>query len=203
MKLKASRGFTLVEVVVALTVLSLISLATLAAMRTFGTTQQKLDLVSDRTQEMRVVNQFLRRVLADPQPVLRQTPRWQYSYFHGDQQQLIWVAPFAASRYIGGLTVFRLEANEEGQLTVQFAPYLAPDKEPNWSELELHVLVQEVDQFRLAYRSAPGKEWLESWDGMVDNPDSLRLSIAANGRYWPDIIIRLNETFSANTTLRF
>lgn len=201
MNIKAVRGFTLVEVVVALTVLSLISLATLAAMRTFGTTQQKLDVVSERTQEMRVISQFLRRTLTDVQPIMRQSRSGSYAYFQGDQQRLVWVAPFSASRYIGGLTVFRLSKDDDEQLVIQFTPYVDADADVDWSGVEQHVLVKQLDDVVMSYKTAPENtqgsniqgEWRTTWEGLAVNPNSIRIAIAAQGRYWPDLIIHFNE----------
>lgn len=199
----ASRGFTLVEVVVALTVLSMISLTTLTAIRTFGTTQEKLDVVSDRTQEMRAVSQFLRRVLVDAQPLLRQDQRGSHTYFQGDQQELVWVGPFSASRVIGGLTVFRLAVNSAEQLTVQFMPYINTYQDLEWDQYEAYVLIDQLDELTLAYNAAPLEDWINNWGGAQQNPDRIRLSIAANGRYWPDLIIRLNDSNEQQLQFRF
>ena len=54
------RGFTLVEVVVALAVLSLIMLATVTGLRTLGNTQVAVDRQVDRVSELRAVSSFLR-----------------------------------------------------------------------------------------------------------------------------------------------
>src|SRR5690606_29893989 len=191
---KFRSGFTLIEVVVALTVLSMISLATLSAIRTFGSTQQKLDIVSERTQEMRAVSQFLRRVLVDAQPLMRQSPGAYSSFFQGDQSELLWVAPFSASRLIGGLTVFRLVANDAQQLTVQFTPFHDANQELDWSTHEPYVLVDQLNEFTLTYSASPTDDWVVAWGNEAQNPDRVRLSIAANGRYWPDLIIRFNES---------
>lgn len=188
-------GFTLVEVVVALTVLSLISLATLSAMRTLGSTQEKLDVVSERTQEMRSVSQLLRRILVDAQPVMRPSRRALLSYFQGNAQEVVWVSPFSASRAIGGLTIFRLAVNESQQLTLQFAPFVKPEFEPDWNLSEVHVLVPQLDEFNIAYNPHPFGEWVNNWEIAAQNPDRVRLTIAANDRYWPDVIVRLNDIY--------
>lgn len=198
MMVHRSRGFTLVEVVVALTVLSMISLATLSSIRTFGSTQQKLDMVSERTQEMRSVSQLLRRVLVDAQAIMRQNPRGLRSYFQGHEQEVIWIAPFSASRTIGGLTIFRLAINDSQQLTLQFDPYVTSVRELDWSQREAYVLVPKLDEITISYKASPSGEWLSTWENASQNPDRVRLAIAANGRYWPDLIIRLNDVYEVS-----
>ncbi len=192
MMIRKTGGFTLVEVVVAITILSLIVLGTLTALRTFGRTQERLDEVSSRTQSVRQVSGFLRRILTDAQPLQRFDPeRGANIYFYGDERQLVWVAPFSASRHIGGLTVFRLVADDES-LTLGFAPYLG-SQEPQWSEYPTYTLLEALNGFELAYRQAPGEEWLSDWREPGAMPDSLRLTIVADGRYWPDLIVRFND----------
>ena len=53
-------GFTLVEVMVALTILSLIMLATLTGLRTLAGTQVALERKTERVDEIRTVSTFLR-----------------------------------------------------------------------------------------------------------------------------------------------
>ena len=192
---RRAAGFTLVEVVVALTVLSLISLATLSAMRTLGSTQEKLDLVSERTQEMRSVSQLLRRILVDAQPVMRPSQRALLSYFQGAAQEVVWVSPFSASRAIGGLTIFRLAMSDAQQLTLQFAPFVKPEFQPDWSLRDVHILVPHLDEFQITFNVSPFGEWVSDWENASQNPDRVKLTIAANDRYWPDLIIRLNDSY--------
>ena len=61
--MRQSRGFTLVEVIVALGILSLIMLATVSGYRTLGNTASTIDRMTDRTDELRSVSAFLRDAL--------------------------------------------------------------------------------------------------------------------------------------------
>ena len=58
-----SAGFTLVEVMVSITVLSMILLATVTALRTFGNTQSSLQRMTHRVDEVRSVSGFLRAAI--------------------------------------------------------------------------------------------------------------------------------------------
>lgn len=191
MSLKSARGFTLVEVVVAISILSMIVLGTLAALRTFGRTQTTLETVSERTQSLRQVSGLLRRALVDAQPLPFATRHTFGLYFFGDSQSLVWVAPFSASRHLGGMTVFGLRA-EDGDLLLTMAPYV--DSRPvDESNLQPLVIAEEVESFSLAYRAEPGGEWVDNWQGQPALPDSLRLTLMVEGRHWPDLIVRLND----------
>jgi len=179
------------EVIVAVSILSMIVLGTLAALRTFGRTQETLETVSERTQSLRQVSGLLRRTLVDAQPVSMVSRRGFGIYFYGDSESLVWVAPFSASRHMGGLTIFRLQAND-GDLQLSMAPYV----ETLMAEPEVmtpFVIAREVGDFALAYRAESGGEWLESWLGRPELPDSIRLTLMVKGRHWPDMIVRLND----------
>jgi general secretion pathway protein J len=60
---QSSRGFTLIEVIVALGIFSLIMLATVSGYRTLGNTASTIDRMTDRTDELRSVSAFLRDAL--------------------------------------------------------------------------------------------------------------------------------------------
>ena len=59
----ASRGFTLIEVVVSLAILSLVLLGTVTGLRTLGNTQVSLERVTQRADEVRTVSAFLRDLM--------------------------------------------------------------------------------------------------------------------------------------------
>jgi len=187
------KGFTLVEVVIALTILSLIMLTTLTAIRTFADTQTKLQQVTDRLDEMRLVTAFLRRAISQAVPVVRVREEEGYgTYFLGQEDELIWTTPMAGPGF-GGLKVLRLSEVDEGQLVLQISDYLSPADEPIWADVERHTLIEHLDSVSLSFRATPAGEWLEQWDWSLSNPYAVKLLISAKSRYWPEMIINLND----------
>ena len=59
-----AEGFTLVEVMVALTILSLVMMATVTGLRTLANTQSAIERMTSRVDEVRSVSIFLRDLLA-------------------------------------------------------------------------------------------------------------------------------------------
>ena len=59
----AAEGFTLVEVMVALTILSLVMMATVTGLRTLANTQSAIERMTSRVDEVRSVSIFLRDLL--------------------------------------------------------------------------------------------------------------------------------------------
>ena len=69
--MRPARGFTLIEMMIALTLFSMMMLAIVAAMRTLGNTQSTLEQVTGRVDEIRGVSEFLRNSLSMAMPVVR------------------------------------------------------------------------------------------------------------------------------------
>lgn len=192
-----SRGFTLVEMVIALVVLSFISLGTVTALRTLGNTQDRLAYTTARVDELRQVSQFLRSSLRQAMAPLVEgfdgiwvaesagLPRaW--------PEEIIWLAPFDAAGGAGGLVYFRLYRDGE-RLRLQFQPYREAFDHGTWAMLEPgDVLVEGLESFRVSYRIEPFGPWLNTLSGEVDQRQALpdiRIAIRADGRYWPDIVV--------------
>lgn len=187
------KGFTLVEVVVSLLILSLIMLSTLAALRTFANTQTKLQHVTERLDEMRLVTAFLRRSINQAVPVGKiQRGKNKTTYFLGTNKELIWATPMPGPG-AGGLKILRLSTPKGNRLTLQFSDYLSAKDEPQWSNSKPHILVESLDSIKLAYRSEPQSEWQDKWDGAETNPYAVKIIISAQKRYWPEIIINLDN----------
>lgn len=192
-----SRGFTLVEMMIALVVLSLISLGTVTAMRTLGMTQERLSATTERVDELRQVSQFLRNSL-------RQAVVPPQSGFGGtwaepvaglalaEDDELIWLAPFDTAGGMGGLIYFRLY-RDGSDLRVQLQPHRDTFDHASWTTLAAgEVLVSGLEDLQIGYRHATGEAWQAAIaDDDLSNylPEAIRIVIRADGRFWPDIIV--------------
>jgi general secretion pathway protein J len=191
------RGFTLVEMMIALVVLSFISVGTLTAFRTLGTTHERLVATTERVDELRQVSQFLRNSLRQamilPQPGFGGTwavpvPGLQLA----GHQELIWFAPFDGVGGFGGLNNFRLYRDAE-TLRIQLQPHRNDFDTSTWGRLEAgNVLVKDLEEFSIHYRMHTGDPWVEfiSEEDLQNTlPRSMRITIKAEGRYWPEIVV--------------
>jgi len=190
------RGLTLVELLIVLVVLSLISLGTVTALRTIGSTQERLSETTTRVDELRQISQFLRSSLrqavvppqsaggatwAIPRPGLPVATR----------DEVVWLAPFDSAG-LAGLTFFRLY-REGDTLRLQLRVYRDEFDHAAWPLAgEGEVLVDGLEEFSIAYRLAYDDAWQTSLveeDLLNRLPVSLRIVIKADGRYWPDIVV--------------
>jgi general secretion pathway protein J len=188
-------GFTLVEVMVALTVLSLVMLATTTGLRTLANTQVAIERMTARVDEVRSVSSFLRDTLQST-VAGNDTGGLSLGGSAGAGSTFFQVYPNAVElksivlfgEGYGGSYLIRV-AQESDQLVLR---WLEPGRHPkpqDWEGAPSRVLVTDLDELKVAYRREFSGDWLNHWDreGM---PELLRLQIKASGRYWPDLILR-------------
>ena len=196
-----ARGFTLMEVMIALTLLSMMMIAIVSSLRTFANTRTTLERMTGRVDEIRMVSAFLRRSLAAAVPITGSSggvPTFdsidnrgnQETYISGTSSKLTWVAPVAAGAGLGGVYVMNLSWQEDA-LALRWKPYQKNVTALAWEGTKAHILVENVQEFAVAYRSEFGGEWISDWPASDASPVSVRMSIKAGGKYWPELVMRL------------
>ncbi len=200
---KRQQGLTIVEVLIALVVLSLIMAALVSALRSFGRTQAALDNVTGRITSVRQLSSFLRDSIGSAVPVMGATPdvipggrdsgvNSQNTLFWSDGQELIWAAPLAAGERFGGFYLLRMTLVNE-QLQLRWQPYRRVQKWDDWDDIKPHVLLEDVEEIEFGFRPGYGEEWIAEWGGAYSNPVSVRMNLKVADRYWPELVIRLDE----------
>ena len=195
------RGFTLVEVIVALGVLSLILLATVSALRTFANTQVSLNRMVDRVDEVRTVSSFLRDMLDGAVTGRARAGGLglgggggsELAYFEGSEKSLAWKAPALFGEAYGGTMLMRL-VKEDSALKLYWQD-LPPNNEPViWDKKNSRVLLANVEEFTVSFRPEYELDWQSGlWDSDGGAPALVRLNIKASGRFWPDLILRVQR----------
>lgn len=195
------RGFTLVEIVIALSLVTLIMLGLLGALRTLGNTAEAVNVVSDRSSDMMLINGFLRRILSEARnlPYRVQDQEGQDAMFahyaEGDARRLRWIGNFPARHGLSGLHFFELEIEgrePEGTLVLRYLPYSGAVRVPDWPAAMTHVLVQGVAELDLAYQVQDSLEtWHAKWP--LDSSDAtlparVRIRLKVGERHWPDLV---------------
>ena len=185
-------GMTLVEVVIAAMVLSMLMLGLIAAMRTFASSYQALDAKARHTSTLREASTFLRHSLRGavfPSPEALQLT----------SSELQWRAPLDRVGAAGGVLWFRL-ALEGDQLVLHFAlpateESAADPAEPNWDEdIPPQVLLTGVDQLAIS------AQWDEPsrWDAALNQsptglPKLLKVEMKLEDRIWPPLVVAMDE----------
>ena len=99
---------------------------------------------------------------------------------------------------VGGLHLFRLypaQAPGPGStpvLMLQYLPYTGSGLDVAWETVPERVLVRQLTRLEFAYRGeAADARWQGAWRGSEVPPALVRVSVAAAGRDWPELVVRV------------
>ena len=194
-------GFTLVELLVAMTLLAFLSVSLFGGLRFGARSWEAVVDSSAERDDIASTQTFLRDRLAQARLL---TPARLEDFsedgnFSGGPEQVEFIAPWLSALSLGGLYRFKLwhEDLGGGQLMLRWRPAEAdPDALEELGDLAgQRVLLDGIAEFSLSYYGAEDEdaepEWLDQWE----NPDALprlvrvQLAFAEAGRVWPVFIV--------------
>lgn len=188
-------GFTLLELVVALTLLALL-LPLLFGGLHFGTAVwQRVDDRGRSGGDAEAVQTVLRRLIAQasPTPVMVEAGRTAVS-FDGDREGVTFLAPLPAAADVQGfgrISLHSADAKGAKRLVMTWTPELAAGAPHD------EVLLDGLAEIRFAYFGPDGDEpsgppsWQEEWRRRPALPRLVRLHVRfadGRGRSWPDLV---------------
>lgn len=201
--MKASRGFSLVELLVALVLLALLMSAAWSGISTATRATHSGEAMIDRTNRMRVAQEFLRRQLRNAlaMPYLVESTTGETRTFEGEAETMRFVAPMPGYLSRGGAYIQTLELRSArgGGYELVFQHELLngydPDK-PRDAEREPVVLIEGIRRGTFEYRGngEDGKlgDWLDTWEQPGLQPVMVRIDLEmdSGSRYaWPTITV--------------
>lgn len=194
-----SCGFTLVEVVIALSLVSLVMLGLIGAMRTFGDSATRLEARSLTMDELRIVPPFLDSILARAslRGMTSAAATEPVGMFRGAATSAEWLGVMPGRHGVGGMSHMRLALEtlyDESALTLRVRPFVGDDEIPAWSAAEPEVVINRVEIMRLRYLPAEGGEWLETWDDPASLPGWVSLEVVTRTGPWPMMVFRVLTT---------
>lgn len=194
---RACQGFTLMEVLIAVTLFAFIMTGLVGGLRTLAISATAIEERSRNLEDMRVVQSFLERAFDLHYPALINTAEERRWAFHGDPDRLGWVGGLPARYASHGLYWLQLyiddgPGDDLGALVLCYAPF-PDDRRPMVPEgCEQRVLLPKAASVAFAYRARDGDEWLDGWPGEAGLPVAVRMRVRGGDRWWPDQILKLN-----------
>lgn len=199
MKLRCGQaGFTLVEMLISLALLSLLALGMASALSSMGQTQERVDERSRRADEFQATTAFVQGILgllSDRRMALQQQGQGTSPFlFLGQRHAIEWLGVMPARHGMGGRYFFRLSLEPyagEQALMLRYQPWQAEMRLPDWSGAQMRVLAPDVLAFEAAYGGAdmPPAQWDDQWTSPDALPVRVRLAVTTRDGAWPLWII--------------
>jgi general secretion pathway protein J len=194
-------GFTLLELLVAIMILTLVLTVALGAVR-IGNRSFKAGITrADQTAEIRALAGVLRRQLLQLLPVTWNENGRDFIAFEGDEHQLRFVGPAPEGSTGPGYLVYRLGVEPlsgSSRVTLAFAPFDPGSEQftmPESSGKEL--LTDSLSDASFEYFGARDERdqpsWHAAWPSYTGRlPSLIRMQLSSSTVQWPDMLFQIH-----------
>ncbi|MEJ5127767.1 prepilin-type N-terminal cleavage/methylation domain-containing protein [Comamonas sp. MYb21] len=201
---RQAAGFTLVEMLVAMSLLSLIVLGLAGAMGTMGRTETSIDNRLERMDESRASTDFLRAVLGrisakrvqglQQQGMLSATPS--VFFFEGAGQSMTWVGVMPARYGVGGRYHFRLAMGSyDGAPAVMlsYLPWIDQQTLPDWGGAQTYPLLQHATGLSFQYLDGAidPPQWGSDWGAVDRLPQAVQVVMSTESMVLAPVVVQL------------
>jgi general secretion pathway protein J len=203
--LAGQAGFSLLEVLLALVLMGLLMAGALGGVRTATKSVERGEALIERTNKIRVAQEFLRRQVSNAMalPFEQKRPTGEPVVLRGASDELTFVSPMPGYMSRGGAYVQKL-AFERGSNGMQLVFRHAllngfdPDDAFADEEREPVVLLEHIGRARFEYRALDDRgrlgEWEDNWDQPGRAPLLVRIAVEfeRDSRLaWPELVVPL------------
>jgi general secretion pathway protein J len=206
----ASQGFTLVEVLIALTLLGIMMTLLMSTFRAGAKSWDAGEKIASVTENQFVVHNFLRSYLENARPVVDDFSDEDESEFsfQGNGDSVVFVAGLPANQDRGGLWRFALGLEKNGRsndLVVLVEPFF-PELDEDAELSETLTLLSNVKTFKLSYFGKgevtdQDEDWNDDWEEKTELPSLVKIELQLEEqKQWPEIVVatQIEAVGSAN-----
>jgi general secretion pathway protein J len=197
-----SRGFTLVELTIALVLMAGIAALLYGALslaaRTWDGGEAKMQQVTD----LRTTQTYLRAQIATQYPQRLWKVAGLPLLFAGERDEIRYAAVLPSRVAAGGVYYFRVALVRNGDRSLLVQERVVPDvnalEEPEFGEAERSVLAEGIAELRIAYfgrapdaADTEAPTWLDRWDDKQSLPLLVRIDVKPEkGVPWPTLVVQ-------------
>jgi len=199
MKSRVSQaGFTLVEMLVALVLLSLVMLGLSSSLRGFAQAEVRIDQRVLRGETARALDGFLREIMGWVSGMRIPGPEGAKPFVAlvGGANELVWLGMMPARQGVGGLHYLHLgiEQRERGpSLVLRYIPFKGKPALPDWSTSEAIDLAEDIEELQFQYMGEEKDGWKSVWSSTEKLPSLMRLGLKGLGTSFPELVVRVVE----------
>ena len=191
------RGFTLLELIVSLSILGLLMVLLFSGMRFGIRASDSGNDETNRVVQIRLAQGTLRRQLRQASPIHNRNPdNTKQIIFTGASDELSYVAPLAGA--VTGLYLITVRSDMTGnKLVMEYVPW-APGVENAAAQSDRSevVLLESVEEARFAYLGTayPGRPavWMDRWESTTTLPRLVHIEVDFDDGHeddWPTFIV--------------
>lgn len=205
---KSAQGFTLMEVLIAMTLLSIMVVLLFGSLRICAQSWEQGEKKINEVNAIAVVYQFFQSHLATAEPLWDDFSDEEANFsFQGKAQSLEFVSTFPASAGRSGKQLFSIQLQEEDEekvIKVAITPFFPVAEGEEWQKEE-EVLIRHVSDFALAYFGRDDESgqdgWQDQWLEKDVLPRLVKIKIELeNETFWPEMVIETRVTGSVAKT---
>ncbi len=190
-----------------MTLLSVVMVGLVSALRTMAQTETKIDQRLERLDEIRIARFFLQQTLArvSSLPLVAADSSGKKPIpFTATPDSLVWVGIMPARPNVGGRYFFHLAIEDTPgarELVLRFTPWQADAPPIDWGQTEARILVKGVTNIGIQAEGARPdsrsgaldwpKGWSTGWPITDTLPERVRLRLTDAQGAWPDWTIAL------------
>ena len=205
MSIARARGFTLLELTIALVLLALLSAVLFGSLKLAGRSTDSGEAKADAVSSMRLAEDFLRSNLAQEHPQrMRKIVQFPL-LFTGKSDELRYASALPARVAGGGIWFYRLvvrgdEANSPLVLE-RMIPDLSAASMPDFDGADRSVLADGIAKLAIGYygrgtgdADTVAPTWRDQWDDTQRLPLLIRIDVTPkHGRPWPTLYVAPRE----------
>jgi len=197
----AQAGFTLLELVIALSLLALMSGVLYGALGFAGRSWEGGEAKAEATAGMRLTHEFLRTQIEGQHPLrMNKLPEFPL-VFGGSRDELRFAAPLPARVSGGGIWYYRLAVAREGDRERLVLQRVVPDLDgsvvPEFGQADRSILAEGIAELKVGYfgrdpgaAAAMAPTWRERWDDPQRLPLLVRIDVSPRrGQPWPTLVV--------------
>lgn len=201
MSRRAARGFTLLEVLVAITIFSLVIAVLYAGYRLAVRSWESGERTQAAVSELRLAGAFIRRHASEAFPLAISESRAWRLWFQGEPERLVFITAMPAYLGQGGMYEMTLQVDDgkEGAALTVARRLLHPDAESGRPGVDdrARPLVEDLESATFDYFGTSAEDgvpsWHRSWVDQQQLPQLVRLRvISRRAGAWPDMVIPLH-----------
>ena len=204
---RAVRGFTMIELMIALVLLSLMAAVLFGSLNLAGRSSEAGTAKAESTSGMRLAGEYLRTQLAAQHPQRMHKIQESPLLFGGDADQLRYAAAMPGRVGLGGVWYYRLKlATVEGRqkpslIVERTIPDVNALDMPEFVDADRSVLADDIKELKIAYYGVntgasvdEAPTWRDKWDDPQNLPQLIRVDVTPEkGNAWPTLVIAPRE----------